>query len=383
MSIDRRYQLVLLGQELDRWKSASLKEIENSFSAVGLDLAKDGEVLHGGRSTPDWDGFPVGVWFGGFDPIDSGEAELAGQMIERGFSVFPVVEALDSFSLKVPECLRPINGQEWDAIKLAADVMAGFRLVRRQRQVFISYKRSESSGVANQLFHELVERGYRVFLDTVSVDAGIDFQRALWGRMADVDLLVLLDSPTALTSKWVHEELNRAHDLGMGIVQLVWPNHKRTDGTELSVSIDLDLTDFTRGTADKDDRLESSLIENLLRTVESERIRSLNARRTRLIEGLTSTLGGTGIELLVHPARNVDLLRAGTKIASVEPFVGVPDAMCVYGFDIASKGEKTAVLYNGLGVDVDWKRHLDWLNEKCVVDVLQVDDVADFVRRLP
>ncbi len=157
----------------------------------------------------------------------------------RGFSLFPVVEDLTRYSRCVPPELLPINGQIWDLARVGSDIMRGFRLSRRWRQVFISYRRSESTGVAHQLFHELNERGFRVFLDTASVDGGADFQKALWSRMADVDLVILLDTPGALSSNWVYQELNRAHDLGMGVVQLIWPGHARTKGTELSFQCSL------------------------------------------------------------------------------------------------------------------------------------------------
>ena len=71
-----------------------------------------------------------------------------------------------------------------------------------------------------------------------------EFQSVLWDRMADADLLVLIDTPRALSSRWVREELARAQALGLGVLQVVWPAYARTPGTEFCEPRYLDATDF-------------------------------------------------------------------------------------------------------------------------------------------
>jgi hypothetical protein len=377
-----KYQLVILGQGRETRKEALYAEMKKRFADVGLDFGEHAEVLEGAGKAPEWEGFPVVVWFGGDEKPDPDEVKMAEDFLVRGFSVFPVVESLDNYKSQVPDLLHPINGQVFDVTKLSANVMVGFRLAKRFRQAFISYKRSESSALANQLFHELTERGYRVFLDTVSVDAGLDFQAALWSRMADVDILVLIDSPEALTSKWVHKELLRAETLGMGVVQLIWPNHKRTSGTDFSSPIQLETRDFLNGKADVLDTLSDAKMLEVLNTIEGQRIRSLNSRRTRLVEGIVSNLEGRGVTLLVHPARHVDVMKGADKLAEIVPFVGVPDSFAVYEHECRKEHEQTFVVYNGLGVDEQWAEHLKWLNEKATVEVFQIDDFGTFIGRI-
>lgn len=379
---DIKYQLVLLGQERTAKAPAVIAEVKKCFRDVGLDFAQHGQLLEGATKLPEWKGFPVAVWFGGSDIADDNEVKLVDELLARGFNVFPVVASLNNYKASTPANLHPMNGQEFNVARVACDIMIGFRLARRFRQAFISYKRDESGGVGNQLFHELTERGYRVFLDTVSVEAGADFQKSLWSRMADVDLLVLLDSPKALSSEWVHKELLRASDLGMGVVQLIWPNHKRTAGTDFSAPLALLGTDFVNGKADRHDALTDGMLRKVVDTVESERIRSLNARRTRLVEGLLSTVAGKGVTLLIHPARQVDVMKGADKLAEVVPFVGVPDSIAVYEHDLGKGHEQTFVVYNGLGVDEQWAAHLKWLNEKATIEVFQIDDFSNYIGRI-
>lgn len=377
-----KYQMQILGPNGEANAAALEDEVSRLFEAMGLDFSLHGEILHGALRAPEWEGFPVAVWFGGAGASNPDECDMAIHFLERGFSVFPVVSDLGHYMAHTPKCLHPINGQELDLKEVARNVMSGFRLSRKQRQAFISYKRAESRGVANQLFHQLSERLYRPFLDTVSVDKGADFQKSLWSRMADVDLLVLLDSPTALESRWVHEEFNRAHDLGMGVVQLIWPGHPRTLGTELSIPFQFTDGDFEHGDSSPSGVLKPEVLEKVVDMIESTRIRSLNARRTRLVEGLLSGASGTGLTIQVHPCRQVDVLRGDDKLAEVVPFVGIPDSIAVFEHERDSTHETTFVVYSGLGVDEQWTEHLHWLNQKAKVEVSQIEDFSNHLKSI-
>lgn len=373
------YQLVLIGPGRTTYQEPLVDAVRQLFADMALDFGAQGDLILGGKKEPDWSGFPVAVWFGLEEPADANDLAIMQQFLDRGFTLFPVVEDLDRFSACMPPELKSINGQDWNVARLSADVMKGFRLARKVRQAFISYKRSESAGVAHQLFHELNERCYRVFLDTASVDSGVDFQKALWSRMADVDLLILLDTPNALSSNWVHQEFNRAHDLGLGVVQLIWPAHSRTSGTELSFPIELKADDFVDCRSDVTGVLRREPLKNVLSAIEAQRIRSLSARRTRLIEGLVDHMSTKGATFFVHPMRHVDVLKGTAKVAEIVPFVGVPDSLSLYQHERDRQHEPTVVVFNGLGVDDEWAEHLRWLNGKAAVTVHQIDDFGTFL----
>jgi hypothetical protein len=84
---------------------------------------------------------------------------------------------------------------------VVGDVLKAFWLTRESRQAFISYKRTDSEGIAKQLAHILFDRGYQTFLDTASVERGVPFQEVLHDRPPNTDLVVLLDSPNAQKSE--------------------------------------------------------------------------------------------------------------------------------------------------------------------------------------
>ena len=90
--------------------------------------------------------------------------------------------------------------------------------------MFISYKRSESWPVAEQLWEELSQRGFDVFLDKFDIEVGADFQKRLVERLTEISFIVLLETPGAKESEWVRRELAHARDLNLGLLLLNWPS---------------------------------------------------------------------------------------------------------------------------------------------------------------
>ena len=54
---------------------------------------------------------------------------------------------------------------------------------------------------------------------------GEPFRDVLWHRLADTEVIVLLDSPQFLDSRWTEEELSNANFTNVQILQLIWPSH--------------------------------------------------------------------------------------------------------------------------------------------------------------
>ena len=151
----------------------------------------------------------VGVLFSD-DAAGQGFANHAQALLDSPAVVIPVVSALADFASKVPANLAATNGMKLDPAdsgfeKVAALVLELLGLLRKRRRLFISYRRTESSGVAQQLYHSLDERSFDVFLDTLSVRAADEFQEQLWHRMADSDVVVLLYTQSIHSSGWVEK----------------------------------------------------------------------------------------------------------------------------------------------------------------------------------
>ena len=172
--------------------------LERRLGDLGVDLAASVSFLDAasfGQRDPK---SPIaGVYFGGpsQSPADTGTVE---QLLALPAVLIPVVETLEGYSKLVPEQLGPINGCQLEPADPALEsianlVLEALSLLRQSRRLFISYRRIESRGVALQLYSLLDERGFDVFLDTHGVRPGEPFQEILWQRLADSDVVVLLE----------------------------------------------------------------------------------------------------------------------------------------------------------------------------------------------
>jgi hypothetical protein len=72
-------------------------------------------------------------------------------------------------------------------------------------------------------------------------------------------------------------------------------------------------------------------------------------------------------------------LKGNKKILEVVPFVGVPDSFALYQHELGKAHDPTIIVYNGLGVDLEWMEHLAWLNAKGKVTVHQLEDFGSYI----
>ena len=387
MEQGKKYQVLLLGPGVANYLQAFTQEMESQICALGLSMNQDVMVSSevGQFPTSCWGTVLVVVWFQNESQPGLEEKQCLDQCLRECMPILPIVESLSNYPVNMPNELRALNAQEWEPTRVVADVLRSLRLTRRQRQVFISYKRNETRGVAVQLFEEFAIRGYRPFLDTASIEAGAAVQEALWARMADVDLLVFLDSPMALTSTWVSQELARAHALGLGILQLVWPGHQRTIGTEFSDFISLDETDFDQEQVDVESRLRAEKVAEVAVAAEGARIRSLAARRLRVVGDLVDLARAAGLESIVQPIERIEFRRNGKSVGQAVTLVGLPDARVIQDHEQAQNAPdfgRIRLVYNGLGIDPEWNQHLEWMNQHHQLVTTQIDLINDWLTTL-
>ncbi len=389
------YQVVWLNAQ-DRARISSLTSaLEGGMRDLGLE---PGAFLHCSESLSgiEWRNPVVGVSFGG-EASAEGEKAL-DRLLEGACVVFPVVDSLPEHRHLVPEALHPVNAFEWrsDPGRLAAELLGALGLTREQRSAFVSYRRSDSRAVAVQLFHCLSDHGYRTFLDTASIDFGVRFQETLWDRMADADLLVFVDTPAALSSKWVERELARANNLGLGVLQVVWPRWRPFAGTELSTRFLLADDDFatTAGAVGTrppswrpgpEDRLVAAALAALADAAERVRLRSLGSRRARLVGEIFEAARPRGWRATADPGGLV-LLRSGSESpGKALPVVGLPTAEVIFGASssLDPGGPGVRLVYDGYGMKPERRAFLEWL-DAAIPDYrcLAVEALDDWLREI-
>lgn len=386
------YQIVILGSDKADLKEALEQDIRLKLSDLGINIDEHIAFLNADNLSQRSKKYPtVGVFFGG-DELPQDDIEAVKSLVEEDVIVIPVVENLDGFKALTPECLHPINGTQLDekngGIEAISNVvLEALNLLRRARRLFISYRRQESRAIAIQLYEHLHSSGFEVFIDTVSIRPGEPFQEVLWHRLSDTDVVVLLDTPGFLDSRWTTEELANTSAMSIGIIQVIWPGHTPDPKSSLCDRLYLKDTDVVFATDPQNNILTDSAIFGITKAVETIRARSLAARYSSLVGVMGKIAEELGIEVHVQPERYA-VVNKNDKCVAVIPTVGVPEALRYQ--EIAEMFEaienspvsSAFLLYDHGMIRDQWRKHLEWLDNHLPVKSIRTVNTETWLRNL-
>ena len=382
MKLEPIYQVILLGtgtavhgDPLEDLIMQRGRDISDGL-ANAMRVYRAGEIDQLTRYAP-----MVGVYLGG-DP--SADVDHIARLQDDAVPIIPVVSALDDFKAQTPELLHPVNGTaiDWAAPDFTAIVNVVFEnlsLLRRERRLFISYLREESQPAAHQLRVAFDDAGYDTFLDLSSVPKGDDFQAVLMHRLLDSDVMVLLDTPNFLKSRWTKEEVAQASAMSVGILRVAWPEVTGERFAELAMQLLLKDGDVDVGT------LSPAAITRIVTAAEALRARNLAARHDNLVGEFCEAAEDSGLQHAVQPQRFVIGWKAdGRRVAAI-PAVGVPNAQRFHEasrrFPVAGEvADEAVLLYDHRGMHGGWTEFLQWLDQYLPVKGLRVTDTAAFLK---
>jgi hypothetical protein len=310
--------------------------------------------------------------------------------LERAIFILPIVQDLTRFDDLAPPQLKPINALQVnhnDNIETLLGVMLeAFSLLRSSRRIFISYKRSESSPVANQFYDHLSRCGFNVFLDSYSIRPGEPFQEELWHRLVDTDVVILLDTPGFLKSYWTNQELSEASAMGIMILQIIWPNNSQPAHSTLCHPYYLKKNSFRKRTSFKHKTsLSRMALKKIVILAESLRARSLASRQTNLISEFVSSAHSLMKNPHVQPDKLIILQNGGGQNIVIVPTIGVPDAFTLHQKENLIRNidqHKTSALYlfyDSQNIKKKWLSHLDWLDGHLPVKAIKVADLQHWL----
>ena len=361
------YEFAILGNVSSEQRQRLTNTIGKMISEFGLAIGAevkiyDAETLAGRNRASAF----AAVYFGGAVTTD---LEAASSVFTESVPIIPVVENLEQFSTSVPDFLRATNGyclkkEDPEMEELATIMLECVGLLRRQRRVFVSYRRTESREAALQMHDLLTSRGFDVFLDTHDIRPGDPFQDVLGHSLCDSDVLVMLDTPTYFESRWTREEIGRARAKEIHVLRVVWPDHEPNKMTDLAETIYLKKEDLEKDCGP----VVSKKMDEIVLKVESVRSRSIAARYMSItgrlradVERIGACFKGIG----AHRAIAITLIDDRTIWAY--PVVGVPTAETLN--DIANKArvanqrEIPVLVYDDIGIRETWSAHLQWLED--------------------
>lgn len=320
------------------------------------------------------------LYFGGQNQAD---LHAVREILAASLPIIPVVRSTGNPDLDVPGPLKFANchrlrDDDPQMLGAATALLECVGLLRRQRRVFVSYRRVESTKAAIQLHDLLSSRGFDVFLDTHEIRPGQTLDDVIWHRLCDSDVLVMLDTPTYFTSKWTTHEIGRARAKEVHVLRVIWPAHTPSRHTDLAETIPLQGSDLLG----KDGPLEENVANKIVLAVESLRSRSIASRYMSITGRLrveVERIGGQIEGIGAHRAIAVRL-ESGKKLWAY-PVVGIPTAELMY--DVAERArqadhrEVPVLVYDHIGISDHWSAHLKWLDDNIkTVKTLKVSEAA-------
>jgi hypothetical protein len=387
-----KYQLVIFG-DLHPFYEEILNSFYRHIEELGLAKASILEIDERNFRTEYKGNAPTFCLYFGSNSGIFKNIDLLKILIKDANLILPISTDNKYFSTQIPQELLNVNGYELknttDIEGLVSSILEGLSLLRLSRRIFISYKRDESSTVAIQLYEQLEKNGFDVFLDTHSIRPGEPFQEELWHRMSDTDVIVMLNTPGFLNSKWTTQELAKANSMSIGILQLIWPIHTLERDAELCVPISLTFKDFKNwfwGRSTK--TLTSSSIHKIVSQVESLRARSLAARQDNLTSEFIAATNRVGKTADLQSEKFITIRKSDGKELVIIPTVGVPQAFSYNQSEelvtrIKSNNVTGAyLLFDHINIREKWLDHLAWLDSYLPIKSIKIADAEKWLSKI-
>lgn len=331
----------------------------------------------------------MAVFFGSF--AHAADSSLVKELIEDSVVIAPLVSSLQQVQAEIPPQLRNVNALEINGggmDRLASLILETFRLLRRERKVFISYRRVDAQPFADRLYDALDARGFDVFIDVRSVPPAVDFQSELWHRMSDADVVVLIDTPGFRESRWTTAELAKANATNIQILHLLWPGQQEDGSSSFSHFMKLRRRDFWWLIPWRGRGVTKDTLIRICEEAERLRARAIAARYRYLLDNFCDAARDLSMTAVVQPERWILLDGVNSdKTLAVVPAVGVPTSDRINEiFDEVRKTNADTldiwVIYDNRGVLNSWLSHLEWLDRHLPLRTVQMAKAPRLLRGL-
>lgn len=372
------YSLALLGDIPTTLRSALRGAIYRRVEYLGLVIGRDVEIAEGNPHDfrPLIDRCCAALCF----HIDAQEEASIGQLIQRRVPLIPVAQSKKTFASEFPGALGALNGLEVDdgVEAITTALLESAALIPRQRRVFLSYRRVESTEVALQLYAALSACQYDVFLDTHGIHSGEHFQEVLWQKLCDSDVMVYLDTPGYFDSRWSAAEFARATLRGLSVLRVAWPEVDSKASQLIGGEIVLSQSSFASANvpaptesattnepnAQLNRKISDHDIDQIVHKVELLRSQSVANRYSKTVNKLSHSLADYGGKIIGHSVSRSLIVSIGGKTIAVYPELGVPTSHALYEATLDLHKPPVAVVYNQVGIkERKWRAHMEWFGK--------------------
>ena len=381
------YQVIMLGASgeiSNRFRrNVDLALKEHGINANAINFLSDKNAFLRSSNSPTF-----AVFFG--SPEHIGNTPLVTELINESVIIAPVISKFSRVENEVPPQLRHVNaivtGPDDDGLaRLVTLVLEAFRLLRRERRLFISYKRNGSQALAVKLYDALDARGFDVFIDVRSTPPAVDFQSELWHRMSDSDVVVLIDTPGFREGRWTAEELARANATNVQILHLLWPGQQEDPSSAFSHFMKLSRQDFFGFILMRGGLAKKRLITRICDEVERLRAPAIVARHRYLVDNFCDAARDEGLAPNVQVEGWISVKVDSIRTLAIVPVVGVPTSDRINDvfdaiIDSGAGASEIWVIYDNRGLLKTWLSHLDWLDSHLPIRAVQMSKAPKLLK---
>jgi TIR domain len=286
----------------------------------------------------------------------------------NGTVAVPVLDDLGTFSSQVPSRLSPFNAFEWSGVDpqrgLARALLEELGIEERNRRTFISHKRADGLGAAQQIHDALSHARFEPYIDRFVIRPGDDVQRRIADGLERHAFLLILETPEAHLSDWVYDEVDYALSHTMGNLIVQWPNvTTQIPGSAGVPRLRLEASDLVKDGHGYDVLTEEAL-DRLVEAVEAAHANGLARRRRMLVSNVEEAVRATDGKCT--PLKNwmLDVLGpAGRAVVGVAPRLPVAhDLQRVDEVrDQTDPGAAAILVHATRHLSEDLAHHLDWV----------------------
>jgi TIR domain len=322
------YELHVMQVDRPNWLADIRRAVSTELHTIGMHKSVAIDVTE----TPLYGGTAPAVAIVLVGPAAKTDPDLAVAItaaIADGRVVIPVVDDLDTFSDQVPPHLSPFNGFAWfgdePERRLARVLLEELGIEERDRLVFLSHKREDGLGAAEQIHDALTHQRFIPFIDRFAIPAGADVQAHIADALEKHAFLLILETPQAHLSDWVYDEVDYALSHTMGTLILQWPGDPVPIPGSLGVPrlrlSDADLTKDDHGY----DVLTPGALDRLIREIEAAHAHGIVRRRRMLIRSVEDAAKSAGASCIPLKDWSLDVIApTGRSIIAIAPRLPVP-----------------------------------------------------------
>jgi hypothetical protein len=365
MSTTYEIQTIRVGR--DEWLAQLREAVAAELLDIGLHRSVAVAVV---EAIPDPATPSVAVYLGDLaGATDGSVAAAVDRALGEGVVVVPVVADLREFTAHVPVSLTPINGFEWagaqPARALARTLLSELGIEDHKRKVFISHKRDDGQGAAQQLHDALTHKRFTPFIDQFAIRAGEPVQEIIADALEEHAFLLLLETALAHTSDWVFDEVDYALSHTMGTLIIQWPDRPTpVPGSPSLPRLPLQRSDLIQD-AHGYEILTEPALDTVVAAIEAAHAQGLVRRRRMLIRSIEEAARASGAvscvplpnwRLLVEHADSSTLLGVTPRLPTAEDLQMLDDARTSTGDDPSA-----VLVHSARQLRDDRLRHLTWV----------------------